>query len=103
MPTYHISLQYVHQYSHVYNTNKIWHNTYLYGNPDKIIEFKRGLYQQVDYQYPGILYATFDKIHKLVIRIDNHLPSEEHLSTINTDNGSIKTYKFIHIPSAIVY
>ena len=119
-PTYHISLQYIHQHSHVYNTNKIWHNTYLYGNPDKIIEFKRGLYQQLDYQYPGILYATFDKTHKLVIRIDNgadisimpykvyncskclhHLPSEEHISTISTGNGSIKTYKLIHIPLEI--
>ena len=97
--TYHISLQYIHQHSHVYNTNKIWHDTYLYGNPDKIIEFKRGLYQQLDFQYPGILHATFDKTHKLVIRIDNgadvsimpykvynhsqflhHLPSEDHIS-----------------------
>ena len=29
------------------------------------------------------------------------LPSKDHISTINTDNGSIKTYKFIHIPLEI--
>ena len=31
----------------------------------------------------------------------HHLPSEEHLSTINMGSGSIKTYKFIHIPLEI--
>ena len=31
----------------------------------------------------------------------HHLPSEEHLNTINMGNGSIKTYKFIHIPLEI--
>ena len=31
----------------------------------------------------------------------HHLPSEDHISTINTGNGSIKTYKFIHIPLEI--
>ena len=117
LPTYHISLQYINQHLHTYNTNKIWHHTYLYGNPDQIIEFKNSQYQQLDYQYPGILFATFNKTHQLVVRIDNgadvsimpykvyknskflhHLPSEDHISMINTGNGSIKTYKFIHIP-----
>ena len=27
----------------------------------------------------------------------HHLPSEDHISTKNMGNGSIKTYKFIHI------
>ena len=31
----------------------------------------------------------------------HHIPSEEYNSTINTGNGSIKTYKFIHIPLEI--
>ena len=120
LPTYHISLQYINQHLHTYNTNKIWHNTYLYGNPDQIIEFKNSQYQQLDYQYPRILYAKFNKTHKLVVRIDNgadvsitpykvytcskflhHLPSEDHISMINTGNGSINTYKFIHIPLEI--
>ena len=116
LPTYHIPLQYINQHLHTYNTSKIWHNTYLYGNFDQIIEFKNSQYQQLDYQYPGILFAKFDKTHQLVVRIDNgadvsimpykihkhskflhHLPLEDHMSTINTGNGSIKTYKFIHI------
>ena len=120
LSTYHISIQYIHQHSHAYNTNKIWHNTHLYSNPYQIIEFKRGLYQQLNYQYPGVLVATFDKTHKLIVRIDmganisimpykvykhskflHHLPLDDHISTINTGNGSMKTYKFIHIPLEI--
>ena len=31
----------------------------------------------------------------------HHLPPEEYNSTINTGNGSIKRYKFIHIPLEI--
>ena len=116
LPTYDIPLQYINQHLHTYNTNKIWHNTYLYGNPNQIIEFKNSQYQQLDYQYSGILFAKFDKTHQLVVRIDNgvdvsimpykvykhskflhYLPLEDHISMINTGNGSIKTYKFIHI------
>ena len=36
LPTYHISLQYINQHLHIYNTNKIWHNTYLNGNLIKL-------------------------------------------------------------------
>ena len=31
----------------------------------------------------------------------HHLPSEEYNNTINTGNGSIKTYKLIYIPLEI--
>ena len=31
----------------------------------------------------------------------DHLPSKDHISTRNTGNGSIETYKFIHIPLEI--
>ena len=31
----------------------------------------------------------------------HHLPSKDHISMINTGSGSIKTYKFIHIPLEI--
>ena len=71
LPTYHSSLQHIYQHIHAYNTNKIWHNTYLYGDPYQIIEFKGALYQQLDYTHPGILIAKFDKNHKLITRIDN--------------------------------
>ena len=89
--------------------------------PDQIIEFKKSQYQHLDYQYLGILFAKFDKTHKLVVRIDNgadvsimpykiykhsNIPASftiwrPHKYAINTGNGSIKTCKFIHIPLEI--
>ena len=71
LPTYHFSIQHIYQHIHAYNTNKIWYNTYLYGSPYQIIKFKGALYQQLDYTYPGILIAKFDKKHQLITRIDN--------------------------------
>ena len=84
------------------------------------MNFKGAKYQVLDYKYPGILIAMFDNKHKLIVCIDNgadvsimpykvyqqykflhHLPSETHDRTINTGNGAIKTYKFIHIPLEI--
>ena len=33
LPTYYSLLQHIYQHIHAYNTNRIWYNTYLYGNP----------------------------------------------------------------------
>ena len=58
-------------YIHKYKTNKNWFNACLYGKPDYSVMHKGLLYHEIQYKFPGIVTAVFDKTHTLTVRIDN--------------------------------
>ena len=58
LPTYHISLYTIYKsfYTHIILIKYGIIHTFM-AIQTKIIEFKNNQYQQLDYQYPGILFA----------------------------------------------